>query len=291
MMRTTRWALSGTLIGLALAWAAGPAMAQQDAPDAKPAEADLPSAEEIFERHVEAIGGREAVFAQKTRYIEGTYEGAPFSAKARMKVWSEAPNKLHLQIAEPLGLQLDLYYDGEVTWQSISGEAVALTGPRRVEIIEAADFFGEANYKDRYASYEIIGTAKLGDKEYYAVKAVSHFGRTRRLFFDTETGLFSAEQSPIIITGKDGKPKTVAMEILIHDYRDVGGGVLYPSSQEQRIPGEEEGTVVMRFQNVQIDTGEKHDFSPPADVAAEYHRLQAEFEAAQEEAAKTQGGG
>ncbi|MEZ6318944.1 MAG: hypothetical protein R3B49_09360 [Phycisphaerales bacterium] len=260
--KARRWLAAGATLGVAAVAMLGLGNQPAGTPQ------DLPEASAIFDRHIEALGGHDAVFAQKTRKIEGLYEGTPFTGTARLKVWAEAPNKLHMQIAQPLGMQLDLYYDGEVTWQQIDGVASPVFGARRVEIIEASDFYGEANYKDRYTKVETIGTAKLGDKEYYAVKATSQFGRDRRLFFDRQTGLFSAEQSPIVIEGADGKSKTVAMEIMISDYQAVAGtSTIYPRLQEQRIPGEAGGKVTMTFKDVQVDTGEKHDFSPPADVA------------------------
>jgi len=281
MTSWNRWAKAATVLGFA-----GVAMLGLTAQPEKPktSAADLPEASELFERHIEAIGGRDAVFAEKTRVVTGTYEGPPFTGIVKLRVWAEAPDKMHMQLVEPLGRQLDLYYDGEVTWQqdstSNNGEPVAVTGPQRVEIIEAADFFGESNYANRYSAIETIGTATFDGKDYYAVRATSQFGRTRRLFFEKESGLFSAEQSPIVTQDKDGKVITVPMEILIFDYQDVGDGVLYPRTQSQKIPGPGGGKVLMKFLDVKVDTGEHHDFSPPPEVAEAYRAAMAAAEAA-----------
>src|SRR3977135_1737059 len=53
----------------------------------------LPSANDVFAKHTEAIGGRRAAERIKTRRIEGTAEIAAMNMKGTFEIVDKAPNK------------------------------------------------------------------------------------------------------------------------------------------------------------------------------------------------------
>jgi len=258
----------GTMLAFGLLAVAGmPAMAQDgeaaETPDSTPVEA-TPTAEEVFERYVEAIGGRDAVFSLTHRKITGTYRGAPFRSGARITLWQEAPNKSHFRLAEPLGMTYEVLYDGETAWEKTNGVAVEQSEASAVETIEVADFYGESNYQERYAEMEVVGTATLtmGDNgetvEAWVLEVVSTNGRERRMMFAKESGLFMAEESKL------ASDPTQTVRVVLDQYRDAGG-VLYPMRQRQQVVGTQIGAEIL-YKEVSTEPFE-HDFGPPSDLA------------------------
>lgn len=255
----------------------------------QPEAATPPTAEEVFERYIEAIGGREAVFAQKRRRIEGTYEGPGFNGIARLKLWADAPNKMQVTIQEPLGNSLTVTYGGEYGWEQPKGAPPRLVvGPRYVELLDSADFYGEANYKQRYKEYEVLGSTDFAGTTCWVVRSVSHAGRQRQLLFDRETGLFVAERSTIVRADGEGSFDTKVIEVHLSDYKDFGG-VLYPTRQVQRVIGEE-GEISLHYRSVRVDTDDEHEYRPPAEHRAQLEKQWAEvLKAIEEQRAKAAG--
>ena len=99
---------------------AAPAQAGQPAqPDAS-----LPPAREVIDRHLEAIGGREAVLAHSSSHAIGTIEVPAAGLKGTLEVFAAKPDK-SLMRATLTGVgEIQEGYNGTVGW-SIS----AMTGP------------------------------------------------------------------------------------------------------------------------------------------------------------------
>ncbi len=259
-----RGVLAGCLLATALAGATAFGLSRAEQPETAQA---MPAAEQIFERYIDAIGGETAVRSIRNRRIEGTFEGAPFDSAARLKVWADAPDKIHIQIRQPLGVRLDIYYTGDYGWETINdGEPRPIYGPRLVELAESAQFYGEAGYKDRYSEYETVGAGEYEGDPVWAVRAVSEAGRARRLFFDQATGLFVAEQSSVARMGESGTLEARFVEVWHGNYTEIGG-VLYPTHQEQKIDGDED-RIIFDYKSVRVNVDDEHDYYPPAEFRA-----------------------
>lgn len=227
---------------------------------------ELPPAEELFERYIETIGGRDALDAHRTREIKGTFRGRPFTGAARLTMQAEVPNKLHVVIEEPLGFRFEMCYDGETVWERANDNPPReVIGARAIEFIESSDFFGEAQYKDRYTSYQTIGSGAMGDVNVYVVEAVSHNSRQRRLLFDADTGLFIGEQNQVARLNPElRKYELRVTEIVLGDYTEFDG-VLYPTSQRQKVVGDDAESV-FEYTSIKVNLDEPFDFSPPEDM-------------------------
>lgn len=259
MLRTGLIALALSVPLAGHAWAqedTGTAQAEQ--PETKAEE--LPSADELFERHIEAIGGREAVFAQTSRRISGIYEGPPFDFAVRLTIWQDAPDRFHLRLAEPAGATMDIGYDGEVGWRHVSGSsAQALTGQDLSELRQTADFYGEANYKDRYPQRQTFRKTTIADREVYLVAVKTVDEREIVVMFDVESGLFSGTRTKFV----DPAGAVREMISLISEYEDAGG-VLYPRRIEQLIGGLEK-RITYQYRSVELNVDNSdHDYSMPS---------------------------
>lgn len=246
-------------------------------PGTAPAQAagNAPTVDEIFERHIEAIGGREKVFEIKDRVINGTFEGEPFKFPARLRIVTRAPNKMIWEASEPAGLGIKIVYNGELGWrvyQVGSGKGMTewVIGPSLVDLMETADFYGEANYKERYKELELAGTADFYGTTVYVVRGIRQSGKMHLLMFSIQTGLFIGSRTAVLHADGDMRPLDVRLE----NYKEFGG-VLYPTRMVQQFRGET-GSNVFEFSRVRVNTGEEFDWTPPVDMPA-YPKLDENF--------------
>ena len=210
--------------------------------------ATLPAADELFEKHIEAIGGREAIFAQTSRRISGVYEGPPFDFPVRLTIWQDAPDQFHLRLAEPAGATMDVAYDGESGWRQISGSAATqMLGQDLSELRQSADFFGESNYKQRYITRQTVGAASLAGRSVFVVGVLTPDKREMYVMFDVETGLFAGTRTKFV----DPAGATREMISIVSEYQDAGG-VLYPHRIEQLIGGLEQ-RISYVYRKVEVD--------------------------------------
>ncbi|MFG0307506.1 MAG: outer membrane lipoprotein carrier protein LolA [Phycisphaerales bacterium JB040] len=261
-MNTKRMALVLALVCLSGTHAAAQETGTPAEPATQPAP-QAPTAESIFEKYVEAIGGREAVFALTHRKITGTYRGAPFRGGARVTLWQEAPDKSHFRLAEPLGMTYEVIYDGETAWEQTNGVAQEQSEASSRETMEVADFYGESNFRERYAEMEVLGSATLTmndteeKTEAWVIRVKSVNGRERRVFFAKDSGLFVAEEFQL-----PSDPSQTVRVVL--DRYEEAGGVLYPMRQRQQVIGTQIGAEII-YREVTVEPFE-HDFAPPSDL-------------------------
>src|SRR5262245_65576576 len=115
---------SMTIIIYALLFAAPTvsAFAQEKPQPAKAPEAAAktttvePSVDQILDKYVQAIGGRQAVEKITSRVTKGTFEVSTMGLKGELEVYAKAPNKtLRVQNLSGVGEILD-GYDGKIAW-------------------------------------------------------------------------------------------------------------------------------------------------------------------------------
>ncbi len=241
----------------------------------QPGEQKVPTPEEIFERHIEAVGGREQVFSIKDRLINGTFEGEPFKFPARLRIVTVAPNKMVWEASEPAGMGIKIVYNGELGWreqQMGSGKPFKewVIGPSLVDLMETADFFGEANYKERYKELTLAGTADFYGTTVYVIRGIRNSGKMHLLMFSIQTGLFIGSRTAVLHSDREMRPLDVRLE----NYEEFGG-VLYPTRMVQQFRGETRANV-FEFNRVRVNTGEEFNWAPPVDMPP-YPKLDENF--------------
>jgi hypothetical protein len=165
---------------------------------------NLLSADQILERYLAAIGGRETFSRQKTQLRRGVLkedaQNVPFETVAK------APGKWLLKL-ETGGTSPDREGCNGVAGWSESGDVVKDMDPReRPELETFLDF----QLPLRIAGMRDLMTVKLKDKlgeqQVYVVEATPSKGGPRTLAFDAQTGLL-----------------LLADSVLFEDYREVDG--------------------------------------------------------------------
>lgn len=165
---------------------------------------NLPGADQILERYLAAIGGREAFSRQKTQRRKGVLKED--AQNVPLETVAKAPGKWLLKL-ETGGTSPDREGCNEVAGWSESGDVVKDMDPReRPELETFLDF----QLPLKIAGMRDLMTVKLkdrlGEQQVYVVEATPSKGGPRTLAFDAQTGLL-----------------VLADSVLFEDYREVDG--------------------------------------------------------------------
>lgn len=221
--------------------------------------ADFPSAESLFEKYVEAIGGHEAVRRHTSIKIVGTVKVPAANYSAFITTWQAAPDKFLMHI-EPPGAERQVRgYDGTEAWSYIPppvGKGWELmTGEARTDAVFSAEFYGDADYKTRYTKIETVQFTDFNGRKAYRVFAESE-PRAKQffLFFDAETGLILGTHT---VHEEDGK--IVPLIVIYDEYKEVDG-VKYPGGLTQRTP---QYDTVFTYRTIEANPKEFPEISLP----------------------------
>ncbi|HVG29314.1 MAG TPA: photosynthetic reaction center cytochrome c subunit family protein [Pyrinomonadaceae bacterium] len=198
------------------------------ATDAKPA-ATLPSVAQVFDRYVEALGGRAAILGQTTRVMKGSRVGAD-GVLVPEEVYQKAPNKSVVLTRYP-EFVLRRGFDGKTGWGMDAGGPALLSPQDVAELERDADFYKEADLGRLYAEARVTGEEKIGGRRAYVVGAKARDGSSERLYFDAETGLLVRRDREVKIA-----LGLFPTETDYEDYREVGG-VKIPFALRWSMPG------------------------------------------------------
>lgn len=201
--------------------------------DVKPAES-LPSADQIIDKYIQAIGGQSAVEKIKTRYTKAIFQrsklvngGTPKAAVInRGETWTietfvKTPDKFLTVITSPEGI-ISQGYNGSDGRIKTPQEQRALTAAEAERLKRQADFFADLKIKERFSALTVAGKEKIGSRETYIIEAGRLADKkAEKLFFDTETGLL-LRRTVFTETVLGANPEQTDYE----DYRKVNGATM-----------------------------------------------------------------
>lgn len=223
---------------LAFTMLAAMAGAAQDKPkaDAPKAEAQkseakaesLPSAEEILDKYVKALGGREAIEKTTSRAAKGSFEIEALNMTGTFESYQKAPNKFANLFTIPGVGGGGQVFDGDKAWDSNPMTGLReLGGEELATMKREADFYQPLNFKKHYPKLEVKGKETVGNSQTYLLIATPAEGSPEKLYFDATTGLLVRQDAE----RETGQGK-MAIEIYLDDYKDVGG-VKVPHTMKQ----------------------------------------------------------
>ena len=217
-------------------------------------QADLPPASELFDAYIEAVGGMDAIKSDTNRTMHGIYKNAKTGESQILTIYAQAPNKLRAEVEIPAIGNSIRATDGTTVWgTNISGTPFILKGNEKDEFLDSADYYGEANYKERYTSIKTAGTAKINNADSYFIEFTTKEGLKGYVFFDKKTKLLSAR----MILHDDGTPDTL---VLVQGYKNFNG-LLIPTRQQQRHG--KEIISYMEYRKIENNVDSMPNFSPP----------------------------
>jgi len=203
--------------------------------------ADLPTAESLIQRFVDASGGASAYAKAKSVAMEGTVEieGRNISGTV---VIAQAGEKSYTSM-DFMGIgKVEEGYDGETGWQNS-----ALQGPRLLEGEEKAAARRASNlslftaWREDYTAAKTLGSEDIDGRPAWKVEMTPKEGKPENYFFDRESGMLTG--IGITLSSPLGE---IATQVLLADYR-LTNGIRTPFRMTQQAFGQ---NIVMEFSKV-----------------------------------------
>jgi hypothetical protein len=255
----------GTVVGLSAQFPA-PARppkvgAQAPAPKSAVAPpAELPSARRILDKHLAAIGGRQAVLSHKSTHATGTLTMPAAGVTGAVNIYNAHPNRSLLKVSlGGVGEVLE-GFDGTHGW-SIS----PMTGPMLLEGKQLdekrfdSDFHGELRSDDRYVSLTTLEQVDFEGRACYKVRLVRKTGGEDIEFYDVATGLKAGS-----ITTRETQMGTVTGTTVETDYKKFGN-LLQPTTVRSQVGGLQQ---VITINSVDYDSVPASTFDLPPGIKA-----------------------
>ncbi|MFL6215809.1 MAG: hypothetical protein ACJ74J_18140 [Blastocatellia bacterium] len=225
-----------TILFLCLTLGLGAAVSAQDkpataqTPAAKPS-TPLPSAEQIVNKYVQALGGKAAIEKITSRQATGTFELPAMGVSAPVTMYSKAPNKTVLTIDITGFGVIQRGYNGTVGWEvnPQTGNR-ELSGGELAQIKLGSDFYRDIKLAQIFPKMTVKGIEKVGGNDAYVIEGTSADGLTETMYFDTQSGL--VVRTDMATDSPQGKMNVSSYS---SDYRDVDG-VKVPFTIRQSTP-------------------------------------------------------
>ena len=219
---------------------------------------NLPSAEEILQKFIKAIGGEAAYKEHESQHATGTVDLGAQQMSGSMEIFAARPNKLLMIIEMPGVGKITTGYNGEIGWMNNP-----LTGPMILpeatleQIATQADFDHVLRRPADFKSLEVLGIEEFNGEPCYKLKLVHRTGFESTEFYSVKTGL----QTGFIAT-QPSPLGEVNVTTTITDYKKFED-MLMPSRIVQKIAGMEQ---VMTIEKMEFDTVPPSKFELPPEV-------------------------
>ena len=192
---------------------AGPSTAPgaQASPTPRP-----PSADDIINKYITAIGGQAAVDKIKTRVMKGTITTAN-GQTLTYEIVQAAPDRAYESFMAQRGA-MERAVSGNTGWEKNPQGVHDLTGGQLADLKMSLQLFRNLKLKEQYTSLRLGRKDKIGDREVYVITGATADKKRERLFFDAETGLLLRR-----ISYTETMIGIIPEQTDFDDYRDVDG--------------------------------------------------------------------
>jgi outer membrane lipoprotein-sorting protein len=188
--------------------------------------AEAQTVDDIFNKAVQAMGGKAALKSINTMKMKGKVTMVAMGMEIPFVGYQKRPNKMRYEM-EVQGMEMIQATDGEKAWMTMGGAAQETPGEQGAAFMRQADIDGPyVDYKEKGIKAEFIGKETVNEEELYNVKLTYPDDFSVNVYFDAASGLPRLSKSTVM--GYD-------VETTLSDYRQVGG-ILAAFSIEQSTP-------------------------------------------------------
>lgn len=258
-------ALAGTLLlagsAIALPQDAPPADTKPATPPAAPAAApaaDLPAAKDLIDKHIAALGGKDAI----AEIVSSRYKGALDTPMGKMdlEIATKKGGKiLFKQGLGGMGAQ-EFGCDGTVGWATspMSPEPQLLTDEMVAEAAEGADLQSMVrNVADRFKDFTVVGRETFQGADAFKVKMSHESGQAMNGFFDATTGLLRGLQIEA-----DTPQGPMVQTMVFSDWEKIGPVQVFKTMNIEQMGM----TMTMRFTDFEFNAVDDSVFKAPDKV-------------------------
>lgn len=226
------------------------------------AEEVLPKAEEIIEKNLKAIGGRDAYDKIRNQKTEMTAKIVEMGMDIKLTWYQERPDKNYILADMGVMGKSKSGSDGKIAWEigPFNGTRV-LEGEQLANKLLENSFDGPDTWKKMYKNVKTEGVEDVKGKACYKVVYTRNTGLQITKYFDKISYL----EVKIVSEGKN-RQGPIQVEQIIEDYKETGG-ILFPRKVSVNVMGN-------LFQTITIDSIEtnikipKGTFDLPEEIKA-----------------------
>jgi len=175
----------------------------------------MPTADDIFNKYVAAIGGQAAIEKLKSRTAKGTIAQA--NGNSFQFELLQSGDKFYFMVTTPQGA-FERGFDGQVGWEKTARGVREITGGELANFRAGNGLFNLINLKDQYARPPRVRRDKIGDRDVYVMDGATADGKRLRFYFDAATGLLLRR-----VTFTPTMVGNIPDQADLEDYREVDG--------------------------------------------------------------------
>lgn len=252
-------AASAAVLALVLLAPVG-AAAQAPAQAVPAPEAELPAARTIIDRHVAAVGGREAILAISSTHTKGMLSMPANGMSGPIEVFAAKPDKVVTKMSLAGLGEVHEGFDGIVGWgiNPMTGPTVA-TGRELEQRKFDSDFYGELRDPSRFESITTVEQTTFDGRPCYKIRLVKRGGDEDFEFYDVQTGLKAGAT-----VSRMNPMGTISSTIVQTDYKKVGK-LLQPMTVKISTMGIEQ---ILTVSSIEYDKVDPKVFELPEAIKA-----------------------
>jgi hypothetical protein len=187
---------------------------------AQPTETKKPAitAEEVLEKNLIAIGGRQALERITSYELKADFEMPGRGVRGALEVYGKAPAKLlTVRTIEKVGV-IKQGYDGRAGWSQDPYQGLRALAGEELEVARrGAIFNAELKWRELFEKVELLETEKLKENEAYAVRLMAKDGAAETRYY---AGSFLLLRATTVYEGPQGR---IPIETRYADYRELDG--------------------------------------------------------------------
>jgi|SRR5579863_1045672 hypothetical protein len=159
-------------------------------PSKTQAAAAMPTADQVLDHYVQAIGGRAAWLKLNSRVSKGTIEiPAMNNLSGTVEIHEKAPNFM-LAVINLGGAAFEQGFDGNVGWSNNPQNGLReLSGGELDDARREANFYHALDLRKNYTKITVTGIERVDEHDTYALEATRAQGAPDRMYFDMQTGV------------------------------------------------------------------------------------------------------
>lgn len=208
---------------------------------------DAIGADELIEKHIAAVGGREALEKVTSTVMTGSFELPAMGATGTITMYAKAPNKRMTVINIDGFGEIFQGFDGERGFSVSPMGSIDMSGQMLEDMKRDSLLHPELQLKLIYAKIEVKGKGKASDRDAWIVVMTPEKGNPVTAWFDAETFLM-LKTSGVRITDQG----EAEIETEFGDYREVAGtGMKAPHLIKQKLPV---GEIITRITEIKANT-------------------------------------
>jgi hypothetical protein len=232
-----------------------PVLAGQDLSKAKP----LPTVQQVMDRNVSALGGRDAILKHKSMTVRGKFEVSD-KGPALDRIAYYKGGKMLYQVTLPDGGRYQEGFNGTIAWQISPNSGPAISDGDVVKSKERdADMYYPARIMDYFSSMEVVDVTDFEGHTCYHLKGTNKWGKVNEHFYDTTTGLLVGYRFNSAWRGGSGDEREV-----FSDYKDFGGWLMPTRAAHKSSDATQTETIT----SVTFDDVDDSEFALPDAVKA-----------------------